>query len=98
MKSNTKKYKEIFLPIIATHLPAAKIILYGSRARGDDKEGSDIDVAIDMGAEINESVFSKIHFDLEDSDLPISFDIIDFHKVSKELQNQIIKDGVIWKN
>lgn len=98
MKSNTKKYKEIFLPIVAAHLPEAKVILYGSRARGDDKEGSDIDVAIDIGTKINESVFSKIHFDLEDSDLPISFDIIDFHRVSEELQNEIAKDGVIWKN
>ncbi len=44
MKSHTVKYKTILVPIITKHLPGAEIILYGSRARGDEREGSDIDI------------------------------------------------------
>jgi predicted nucleotidyltransferase len=38
MESKTEVYKEIIIPIIRKHLPDAKIILYGSRARKDESE------------------------------------------------------------
>ncbi len=52
MASNTDKYKKIIVPIILKHVPQAKIILYGSRARMDESDGSDIDIALDMGRKI----------------------------------------------
>jgi hypothetical protein len=35
----TEDYKAIIMPIIQKHLPQTKIILYGSRVRGDFYEG-----------------------------------------------------------
>jgi len=96
MKSNTAKYKEIIIPIITKHLPHTKIILYGSRARGTDKPGSDIDIALDTGAQIDDRVLSAIVYDLEESDLPITFDLIDLHAVAKEMKHEVLKDGIIW--
>lgn len=93
----TEKYKQIIMPIIEKYAPDAKIILYGSRARGDFKEGSDIDVALDMGYKINTRVLSDIDGDLEESDLPIKYDIVDFQGVSEKMQQRILKDGVVWK-
>jgi uncharacterized protein len=97
MENRLEKYKNIIVPIVEQYLPDAKIILYGSRARGDFKSGSDIDVALDMGAIIDDNLISKIIWDLEDSDLPIFFDIVDFTKMSENMKNNILKDGVIWK-
>lgn len=97
MNNFTELYKEIIVPIVVKHLPNAKIILYGSRARGDAREGSDIDVALDMGHKIDTLIMSNIIGDLEESRLPICFDIVDFHNISESMQQRILKDGIIWK-
>lgn len=97
MINYTESYKEIIVPILIKYLPNAKIILYGSRARGDFKEGSDIDVALDTGHKIDIFIMSNIIGDLEESNLPISFDIVDFQAIPESLQKEIVKDGIIWK-
>lgn len=97
MTSYTEKYREIIMPIILKHLPNAKIILYGSRARKQERPGSDIDVAIDMGSKIEDFTMALIRGDLEESNLPIFFDIVDFHAVSEDMKKAITKDGVLWK-
>lgn len=97
MNNFTELYKEIIVPIIVKYAPDAKIILYGSRARGDFREGSDIDVALDMGHKMDTLIISNIVGDLEESRLPIRFDIVDFRSVAEEMQNRILRDGVIWK-
>jgi predicted nucleotidyltransferase len=93
----TEKYKKIIMPIIEKYAPDAKIILYGSRARGDFGQGSDIDIALDAGHKIDIRIMSNISGDLEESDLPINFDIVDFQAVSEKMQQRIVRDGVIWK-
>ena len=97
MNSITENYKRILVPIIVKHVPQAKIILYGSRARNDAQEGSDIDIALDMGKKIEGVTMAKIMQDVEDSDLPIKFDIVDFHILSEHMQREILKDGLIWQ-
>ncbi|MEX0849604.1 MAG: nucleotidyltransferase domain-containing protein [Candidatus Dependentiae bacterium] len=97
MKSKTETYKKIVVPIILKHLPHAKIILYGSRARGDDRPGSDIDIALDVGKEVNSKKLNAIIMDLEESSLPIKFDLIDFYAISQEMKSEVLKDGVVWK-
>lgn len=96
MESYTKKYKTIILPLILKYLPQAKVILYGSRARKDEREGSDIDIALDTGKKIDSGVMIAIIGAIEDSMLPINFDIIDFHAVSEAMQKEILKDGIVW--
>lgn len=62
--------------------------IFGSRAKGNYKPGSDIDIAI-YGEEITFDVISKLHSMLENaSPMPYMFDIVDYthisHKVLKE--------------
>lgn len=96
MTSYTDKYREIIVPMILKHLPNAKIILYGSRARKQERIGSDIDVAIDIGKQIESLTMAFIRGDIDESSLPIPFDIVDFHAVSEDMRRAITKDGVIW--
>jgi len=93
----TESYKNIIVPIIRKYLPDSKIILYGSRARKNFKEGADIDIALDIDHKIDNLILSKIIGDLEESKLPIRFDIVDFWDVSPKIQKEIRKDGIIWK-
>ena len=68
-----------------------KVILFGSRARGDNTERSDIDIAVYGGDfdsfywDIKEKVHSLLSFDVVEADKPIS----------EELKQEIEKDGVI---
>jgi predicted nucleotidyltransferase len=43
------RHKEAIIKIIAAFHPEAKIYLFGSYARGQEKPGSDIDVAVGIG-------------------------------------------------
>ncbi len=97
VSSKTEQYKKIIVPIIIKHLPNVKILLYGSRARGDDRAGSDLDIALDNASKIDRQTLTTIYFDLSDSDLPIKFDLVDFHVVSEKMQDAIKRDGVLWQ-
>lgn len=50
-------------------------ILYGSRAKGDFKNGSDIDLALTGGKALTLNVLYRIIDDIEDLLLPYSFDL-----------------------
>lgn len=68
-----------------------KVILFGSRARGDYKERSDIDLAF-CGGDSSRFILSV---DEETSTL-LEFDIIDLDKpVKAELLDSIDKEGVL---
>jgi len=96
MQSNTERYKNIIMQIIRKHLPSVKVMLYGSRARGDFSEGSDIDIALDAGKKIDTKIMNTIIDDIDESVIPINFDIVDFHKVSEKMRQEILKDGIVW--
>ncbi len=67
-----------------------KVILFGSRARGDYKERSDIDLAFSGG---NGAAFS-LEVDEETSTL-LMFDLVDLSgPVSPELRESIRREGV----
>ncbi|PWM79409.1 MAG: nucleotidyltransferase domain-containing protein [Phascolarctobacterium sp.] len=67
-----------------------KVILFGSRARGDYKKTSDIDLAVTGG---NTALFAA---DMEETSTLLSFDIVDLDKpVQAELLQSIAKEGII---
>jgi len=73
-----------------------KAIVFGSRAKGNFKPGSDIDIAI-YGEKITFDILSKLHSSLEDeSPMPYLFDIVDFtHSNNKELKEYIERAGKV---
>lgn len=67
-----------------------KVILFGSRARGDYKKTSDIDLAVTGG---NTALFAA---DMEETSTLLSFDIVDLDKpVQAKLLQSIAKEGII---
>jgi predicted nucleotidyltransferase len=96
MGCKTEQYRDIVVPIINKHLPNAKILLYGSRARCEDHPASNIDIAIDAGHLIGETIMGYIRSDVEESELPIAFNIVDFNAVSAKMQETILEDAITW--
>ena len=70
-----------------------KAILYGSRAKGNFRNGSDIDLTL-VGENLNLSIINKIELEIDDLLLPYSFDISIFHQITNtELINHINRAG-----
>lgn len=68
-----------------------KVILFGSRARGDNRERSDIDLAIQGGDTVTFAASAN-----EDIPTLLMFDVVDLDKpVQPELLEEIRRDGVV---
>jgi predicted nucleotidyltransferase len=67
-----------------------KIILFGSRAKGTYKTGSDIDLAlIGPGLNLNDVLDASV--EIEKLSLPYKFDLIIFEKIKEEALIEHIK-------
>lgn len=68
--------------------------LFGSRAMGNFKNGSDIDIAI-LGDAISLSLILKPKNDFEESSLPYFVDIVNYNSISNpELKRHIDQNGI----
>jgi predicted nucleotidyltransferase len=76
-ESVIKKINLIFKKFSAVE----KVTLYGSRAKGNFREGSDIDLTL-HGADLNSEIVNKIRIEFEDSYLPYKFDLSIFSQLS----------------
>ncbi len=72
-----------------------KAILFGSRARGDHKKTSDIDIAV-FSKDMSSKDFNLLIDEINQINTALSFDIIHYERLNKEvLKNDILRDGVI---
>ena len=72
-------------------------VLFGSRAIGNYKKGSDVDLAI-KGSRINRTTVNRLSDDLnEEYPLPYFFDVIHYENISSELKTHIDTMGRIIK-
>lgn len=73
-----------------------KAILYGSRAKGTHKPGSDIDLVL-FGPDLNASILSRISSVLDDLLLPYKIDLSIFANISNSnLISHIERVGVVF--
>lgn len=84
--------------IFNKYLEIEKVLLFGSRARGDNKYNSDIDLCI-FGESLTHLTLAKINMDISELDTFLSFDLLAFSELRKEeLIKNIIKEGVVIYN
>lgn len=70
--------------------------IFGSRAKGTSKPGSDIDLAI-MNKEINSNTLLKLNNDFEESSLPYKVDLVDFNLLTnQDFIDHIVRVGTIF--
>ena len=79
--------------ILAAHLPrAAKVWVFGSRARGTAKIAADLDLAIDAHRPLTRSESGRLADAFEESDLPYGVDVVDMQTVSAAFRAIIERD------
>lgn len=69
--------------------------IFGSRAKGNFKTGSDVDIAV-KGRDIDTDLISKVSCTLnEETLMPSKFDVIDYNSiVNKDLTDHIDRIGI----
>jgi uncharacterized protein len=67
--------------VFAAHPRIEQVIIYGSRAKGNFRHGSDIDLTI-IGEDVTLSELMKIETELDDLLLPYKIDLSLLHKIS----------------
>lgn len=81
------KFRDIF----SRYNEIKKVVIFGSRSRGDNKVNSDIDIAIFT----NDGVSGKLYAEIDEIAGIYKVDIVDMYSLHNEkLRHNIEKDGV----
>ena len=91
------EHKSNIIKIITAFYPDAKIYLFGSYARGTAKQGSDIDIAIDVGKRLNLHEHQFLWNLLDALPTAQKIDLVDMHKIPETMRDNILTKGVAWK-
>ena len=97
MQNGLKKETiEKIIEIFERHDEIEEVVLYGSRAKGNFKPGSDIDLTL-IGNRLNLAVLNKISLELDDLLLPFTFDLSLFHHIKQpDLIDHIQRVGKVF--
>ena len=80
---------------ISTFPSVEKVILYGSRARGDHGRFSDIDLAVVGVKDDREWIHLSQKADVENCPTLLKIDLVQFEKADKPLQESIMREGKV---
>ena len=89
-------YQEEITEVFSRAVPnkGFSVYLFGSRARGEEENGSDADLAI-VGEQINRADLSLIREQWEYSTIPLMLDLVDTKDIGSALSSQIEKGKVL---
>lgn len=71
-------------------LPQSEIFIFGSRANNNNKEFSDVDIAI-KDPKLDSMKLAQIKYYLEESDLPYKTDVVNYNELDSEILVNSIK-------
>jgi predicted nucleotidyltransferase len=90
----SEKILEMIKSVFSKYGDVTDVILYGSRATDNYREGSDIDMAV-KGENLTPNMISQIKRDLEELDTAYMHDVLHYDKLSEtSLKEHIDKKGV----
>lgn len=83
---------------VARVLPVGNITLkiFGSRARGDLRNASDIDLAIVTSLPVGTTEMAELRDMLENSHIPFRVDVVDYASAPAALRKVIDIEGIAW--
>ena len=82
--------------VLAQFPEVERAVLYGSRAKGNHRPGSDIDLTL-IGTGLTSKILGQIQGELEDGYLPYSFDVSLLDQITQaDLLDHIRRVGVVF--
>jgi uncharacterized protein len=93
-----KKYLDEIKSVVLERLKdePVKVFLFGSRARGNNNQRSDVDIGI-VGS-VDKNVLSLLREKIEDLNVPYKIEIVDFSEVSLAFKEEALKEVIVWKD
>jgi len=76
----------------------AAVWLFGSCARGDARQHSDIDIAILLRDDLPPGFFAELAADFEESGIPYDVDLVDLRRADAALVEEVHREGVKWRD
>ncbi len=87
---------QLILDAAITLPEVRQLILFGSRAKGEYKAGSDVDLAVKGEAVTDDTVIQLTDLLNEEKPLPYFFDVVNYHSISEPaLLRHIDRVGVL---
>jgi predicted nucleotidyltransferase len=84
------------ISILAAHPEVETAVLYGSRATGRFRYGSDIDLAL-TGKKLTNQIVLDMHAEFDDSDVPFMVDVVAKNEIKDEnLKREIDGTGKVF--
>lgn len=90
----TETEQEELRALFKSHLTNEKVILFGSRIKGNCHEHSDLDVAIKGDTKLAWNLIGELRDAFENSTFSFRIDFLDYHQVSIEFQKIIDNQGI----
>ncbi len=75
---------------------SAEVWLFGSCARGDVMQHSDIDIAILPHSDLAPDFFSELAERIDESEIPYDVDLVDLRRAPATLVDEVRREGVKW--
>lgn len=84
--------------VIRSHLAGqdVRLRLFGSRARGDARNWSDIDIAVQAEPALPAGMLSALREALEESSCLLNVDLVDWNDADAALRESINREGIEW--
>jgi len=88
---------EIIISVLKRYQAVATASIFGSRAKGNFRNSSDVDIVL-KGDSLNAEIVSGISYQLnEETTLPYKFDIINYHSLNNiQLKEHIDRVGICF--
>lgn len=94
---NAEQYRYISEQLVAPLEQAGvRVFCYGSRARGDHRPFSDLDLMVESETDLAEQI-SQLQEMLTDSDFPYKVDLVEFRHFAESYKAGYQRDKQRWK-
>lgn len=91
-----QQVQAILLRVLAKH--NVTLYLFGSWARGEERQSSDIDVGVWYDGTLDVGLLTEVRFLLEDSTIPYRVDVVDLTQADLALLANVKREGIVWSD
>jgi predicted nucleotidyltransferase len=74
-----------------------KVFIFGSRARGDHKKFSDLDLLYESAKPLSLGKIGVIQSNIEESNLPIKVDLVNLEELANSYKENVLRDRTLIK-
>lgn len=84
--------------ILRKHVPGREVRAFGSRATGESRPFSDLDIAVCGAERLDDLTMLRLRDALEESDLPINVDVVPIESAGPHIVDAVARHGIVIQN